>query len=212
MARLSPTRFLTFPRKVEKPPCASHFTHTWPLCNPTDLGPPGSSVQGILQARILEWVAISSSRGSSQGSNPHLLCFLRWQVGSLPLAPPRKQVLQNAASGSRGTDQGSKGSPSTVLGQPKSEETDLPRTNRFLLVRAEIPEITLMTNRDLFSLFHICFKIRKKWPHRTGWLSLRCHTSTSHCCTNAHVTKENLNHHVQPSHWDVAGEEKITWY
>ena len=31
-----------------------------------DCSPPGSSVCGISQARILEWVAISSSRGSSQ--------------------------------------------------------------------------------------------------------------------------------------------------
>ena len=36
------------------------------LCNPRDYSPPGSSIHGILQARILEWVAISSSRGSSQ--------------------------------------------------------------------------------------------------------------------------------------------------
>ena len=36
------------------------------LCDPMDYSLPGSSVQGILQARILEWVAISSSRGSSQ--------------------------------------------------------------------------------------------------------------------------------------------------
>ena len=35
------------------------------LCGPIDYSPPGSSVLGILQARILEWVAISSSRGSS---------------------------------------------------------------------------------------------------------------------------------------------------
>ena len=35
------------------------------LCNPVDCSPPGSSVHGILQARILEWVAISFSRGSS---------------------------------------------------------------------------------------------------------------------------------------------------
>ena len=35
------------------------------LCNPMDYSPPGSSVHGILQARILEWVAISFSRGSS---------------------------------------------------------------------------------------------------------------------------------------------------
>ena len=36
------------------------------LCDPMDCGPPGSSVHGVLHARILEWVAISSSRGSSQ--------------------------------------------------------------------------------------------------------------------------------------------------
>ena len=35
------------------------------LCDPVDSSPPGSSVHGILQARILEWVAISFSRGSS---------------------------------------------------------------------------------------------------------------------------------------------------
>ena len=35
------------------------------LCDPMDCSPPGSSVHGIFQAGILEWVAISSSRGSS---------------------------------------------------------------------------------------------------------------------------------------------------
>ena len=35
------------------------------LCNPMDCSPPGSSVHGIFQARILEWVAIPFSRGSS---------------------------------------------------------------------------------------------------------------------------------------------------
>ena len=40
----------------------SHGTH----CNPTDCSPPGSSVHGILQARIPEWVAIPFSKGSSQ--------------------------------------------------------------------------------------------------------------------------------------------------
>ena len=37
-----------------------------PLFDPVDGSPPGSFVHGILQARILEWVAISFSRGSSQ--------------------------------------------------------------------------------------------------------------------------------------------------
>ena len=36
------------------------------LCNTMNCSPPGSSVHGILQARILEWVAIPFSRGSSQ--------------------------------------------------------------------------------------------------------------------------------------------------
>ena len=36
------------------------------LCNPMDYSLPGFSVHGILQARILEWVAMPSSRGSSQ--------------------------------------------------------------------------------------------------------------------------------------------------
>ena len=36
------------------------------LCNPLDCSPPGSSVHGIFQAGILEWVAIPFSRGSSQ--------------------------------------------------------------------------------------------------------------------------------------------------
>ena len=36
------------------------------LCDPVDCSPPGSSIHRILQARILEWVAISFSRGSSQ--------------------------------------------------------------------------------------------------------------------------------------------------
>ena len=37
-----------------------------PICDPMDCSPPGSSVHGMLQARIQEWVAIPFSRGSSQ--------------------------------------------------------------------------------------------------------------------------------------------------
>ena len=39
------------------------------LCNPMDCSLPGSSVNGILQVIILEWVALPSSRGSSQPRN-----------------------------------------------------------------------------------------------------------------------------------------------
>ena len=44
------------------------------LCDPMGCSPPGSSVCGILHARILEWVAISFSRGSSQSRNQTLDC------------------------------------------------------------------------------------------------------------------------------------------
>ena len=52
------------------------------LCDPMDCSPPGSSVHGILQERILEWVAMPSSRGSSHPRSPAL------QADSLPSEPP----------------------------------------------------------------------------------------------------------------------------
>ena len=65
------------------------------LCDPMDCSPPGFSVHQILQARILEWVSISSSRVSSpaQGSNPRLSYLLHRQAGSWPLVPPGKPTL-----------------------------------------------------------------------------------------------------------------------
>ena len=54
------------------------------LCDPVDCSPPGSSIHGILHARILEWVAISFSRGSSwprdQTQVSHIAgrCFNLW--------------------------------------------------------------------------------------------------------------------------------------
>ena len=41
------------------------------LCDPMDCSPPGSPVQGILQARILEWIAISFSRYNDQITKLH---------------------------------------------------------------------------------------------------------------------------------------------
>ena len=46
--------------------CAKSFQSCPTLCNPTDCSLPGFSLHGILQARILEWTAISYSRGSSR--------------------------------------------------------------------------------------------------------------------------------------------------
>ena len=64
----------------------------WTLCNPMDCSPPGSSVHGILQARMLEWVAIPYCRGIflTQGLKT---AFPVLQADSLLSEPPRKPLL-----------------------------------------------------------------------------------------------------------------------
>ena len=63
--------FLTLSMRVSVEECWVLVTQSClTLCNPMDCSAPGSSVHAILQARILEWVAISSSRGSSWHRDP----------------------------------------------------------------------------------------------------------------------------------------------
>ena len=66
------------------------------ISDPMDCSPPGSSVHGILQVRILEYVVISSSRRifPIQVSKLGLLNLLHWQADSLPLVPPGKPSRQ----------------------------------------------------------------------------------------------------------------------
>ena len=60
------------------------FSHSVVSDSATPCSPPGPSVHGILQARMLEWVAISFSRGSScPGIEPGSPAL---QAGSLPLS------------------------------------------------------------------------------------------------------------------------------
>ena len=76
----------TSPASVVSPHSLRFFcicVHLHPtLCYPMDCSPPGSSVRVISQARILEWVAISFSRGSSQPRNQtqvsRVFCTGRW--------------------------------------------------------------------------------------------------------------------------------------
>ena len=72
-------------------PCACSLNHVL-LCDPMDCRPPGSSVHGISQARVLEWGAISFSSGSSQPRDqtqvPWGSCIGRRD--SLPLSPLEK--------------------------------------------------------------------------------------------------------------------------
>ena len=60
-------------------------------CLTIGCSPPGSSVHGIFQARILEWIAIPSSRGSSNpGIEPRSPAL---QADSLPSEPPGKPTM-----------------------------------------------------------------------------------------------------------------------
>ena len=73
----------------------SHFSLIL-LCDPMGCSPPGSSVHGILQARILDWVAISFSRGSSRPRDWNWVscdsCIAGWFFTN---EPQRKSVGPN---------------------------------------------------------------------------------------------------------------------
>ena len=70
-------------------------------CNSMDCSLPGSSVHGIFQTRTLEWVAISSSRGSSQGSNQvsGSSCADRWSPFPLEHLASYLLVLPSVSRG-----------------------------------------------------------------------------------------------------------------
>ena len=68
--------------------CMLSHSSSVQLCDSMDCSPPGSSVHGILQARILEWVAISSSRGSSLPRD-----WTCMKADSFLLEPPGKPLV-----------------------------------------------------------------------------------------------------------------------
>ena len=78
------------------------------LCDPVDCSPPGSSVHGILQTRVLEWITMPSSRGSFQPRDWTLLSYVSWTrqntgVGAFPFSrgssQPRDQTQVSSIAG-----------------------------------------------------------------------------------------------------------------
>ena len=65
--------------------CAKLLELCTTLCDPLDCSPLGSPIHGVLKARILEWVVMTSSKGSSQCRDWTHISILYWQAGSLPL-------------------------------------------------------------------------------------------------------------------------------
>ena len=77
------------------------------LCHPTNYSPLGSSVHRIVQARILEWVAISSSRGSSQSRDRTLIHYVsciagRFFTAESPEKPKKRIASKKLAKGTTG--------------------------------------------------------------------------------------------------------------
>ena len=70
--------------------CAKSLLSCPTLCDPMDYSPPGSSVHGDSPGKNTEVGCPALLQGIflTQGSNPHLLCLLHWQAGSLLLVPP----------------------------------------------------------------------------------------------------------------------------
>ena len=99
----------TFPQEIQgllsanritECPSESEVAQSCPtLCDPMDYSLPGSSVRGIFQARVLEWIAISFSRGSSQPRDWTQVsciagkCFTVWATTEAP------SVIQNSLIG-----------------------------------------------------------------------------------------------------------------
>ena len=74
--------------------CCAQSPQSCPtLCDPVDCSPPGYSVHGISQARILEWVVVPSFRRSSQPRDWTPVSYLSRTGWFLPLVPPGKPVL-----------------------------------------------------------------------------------------------------------------------
>ena len=111
--------------------CATSLQSCPTLCGPIDCSPPGSSVLGILQARILEWVAVPSSKGSSQPRDQtHVLCVSCITGGFFTTEPPGKPSSTSGGGGNLVSWQATLGASP---GRPDSSLPQLPQVIRGLL-------------------------------------------------------------------------------
>ena len=81
------------PRMIQKSARARCVCVCVSVCSVADYSPPGSSVHGISQARILEWVAMSASRGSSQPRDRTHVSGVSCTAGGFFTSEPRVPPL-----------------------------------------------------------------------------------------------------------------------
>ena len=84
------------PLRVERKEESEFAQSCSTLCHPMDCNLPGSSVPGISQARMLEWVAVSFPRRSSQSRNQtQVLCVSCLASRFFTTEPPRKPIKED---------------------------------------------------------------------------------------------------------------------
>ena len=84
------------PQDIYSGCCCLAASHVWLFCDPINCSLPGSSIHGILQARILEWVAIPFSRGSSwPRDRAWIYCIGRWILYHWPTREAPRYILSN---------------------------------------------------------------------------------------------------------------------
>ena len=114
------------------PLCACSVTQSCLfLCDPTNYSSPASSVHGPFQVRILEWIAISSSRGSSQPRDQTwvsctgrwiLYHWATWKSNRAPAAAAAAKLLQSCLTLCHPIDRSPPGSPIPGILQARTLE------------------------------------------------------------------------------------------
>ena len=104
--------------EVLEMPCL--LSHVRLFCDSMHCSPPGSPVHGISQARILEWVASSLSRGYSRHKDQTYNSLLNWQADSLPLSHLGSPTgnLKNEEVGTRNRERNALQVEGAVYAQP----------------------------------------------------------------------------------------------
>ena len=138
------------------------------LCDAMDCSPPGSSVHGILQARILEWSAISFSRGSSQPRECYKAIYTNviklpiikcWEQDFWTLQKQTKKVPTEQNNNPTLPGQGLHWAPQVRLGVKYTSWWDKNKGGAFDIKKA--PELSYARNINilLINYLYVCFFI-----------------------------------------------------
>ena len=143
--------------------CAHSLQLCPALCDPVDRGPPDSSVHGILQARILEIFP-------TQELNPHVLCLLHWQAGSLPLSHLGSSILRWDLSNFKLKFSADAGWNSEVLSLQVMEPLPCQGKDKFQHERTNTQEGEKLCGGWASLRFSSAFYLLAPWPPPPSWI------------------------------------------